>query len=180
MQLREVSLYAADAFPRGWRKIATLLGDVPAIDPTIFRHDGLWWLFATVGGDSKLFAWHASNLFGPWRPHARNPIKTDISSARPGGMPFVYRGTLYRPAQDCSETYGGRVVFNRVISLSPTSFFEEAAAVLSPDRHGPFPAGLHTVCAAGVMTVIDGKRMLLRPPEVYLRTVVRAVTGGGR
>ncbi len=36
----------------------------------------------------------------PWVAHARNPVKTDARSARPGGTPFVVDGVLYRPGQD--------------------------------------------------------------------------------
>ena len=40
-------------------------------------------------------------------------VKTDVRSARPAGTPFVYQGELYRPAQDCSRTYGGSIVIHR-------------------------------------------------------------------
>ncbi|HYZ82204.1 MAG TPA: glycosyltransferase, partial [Solirubrobacteraceae bacterium] len=172
VQAREVALYGTDTFPRGWRKLATLLEGVAAVDPTLFEHDGRWWLFATLadeGQDLKLFAWHAPELFGPWQPHARNPVKTDIGSARPAGATFVHEGSLYRPAQDCSKAYGGRVVLNRVDELSPTRFSETAVAVAGPDPEGPFPAGLHTICGAGDLTVIDGKRLIGRPPDVFVR-----------
>ncbi len=180
VQAREVGLYRAESFPRGWRKVATLLEGVAAVDPTVFRHGDKWWLFATLadqGPDLKLFAWHAEQLLGPWWPHARNPIKIDIGSARPAGPPFVHGASLYRPSQDASETYGGRVVFNRVTSLSSTTFSEEAVATLSPDRCGMFPGGVHTVSPVGEVTVIDGKRLVLRPPGVLLRALGSRVSG---
>jgi hypothetical protein len=176
VEAREVALYAAASFPRGWSRAATLVEDVQAVDPTIFRHDGRWWLFATLrdrGEDSHLFAWHAQELLGPWLTHERNPVKVDVGSARPAGPPFVHGGRLYRPAQDCSGAYGRRVVFNRVDCLSPSSFREVVVGTASPDRSGPFPAGLHTVSGAGDLTLIDGKRLVARPPGVYVRALAR-------
>lgn len=156
-----VTVYRADAFPHRWEAAATIECGARPVDPTLFRHEGRWWLFCTDrehDSHTKLFAWHAGALAGPWLPHAQNPLKTDVRSSRPAGTPFVHEGVLYRPAQDCSRTYGGAVVINRVLRLSPTEFAEEPAAVLSPDPDGPFPDGMHTVSAAGARTLVDGKR----------------------
>jgi len=68
-------------------------------------------LFFTDADDgplTKLRVWFADDLLGSWCPHPGNPVKPDIRSARPAGTPFVHDGALYRPAQDCSRTYGAR------------------------------------------------------------------------
>ena len=117
--------------------------------------------------DAKLFIFHSYELHGPWEPHAVNPVKCDLRSSRPGGTPFMGEdGALYRPAQDCSRVYGGAVVINRVTRLTPDEFQEEAAAHLRADRAGPCPDGLHTLSAAGNLTLIDGKRHELVPLAV--------------
>lgn len=160
-EAREVSLHRAVEFPEKWQKVATLVEGVAAVDPTVFRHEGWWWLFCTDGdgGDqTKLHAWHARDLPGPWSPHAANPLKTDIRSSRPAGTPFVHDGRLYRPAQDGSRAYGGAVALNRVLRLTPTEFEEELVTVVKPDPRGPYPDGLHTISAAGDLTLIDGSR----------------------
>jgi hypothetical protein len=165
-QAREISLFRAGPTLRDWSKVATLVKDFPAVDSTIFRHEGRWWLFCTsqdAGPNSTLFAWHADELTGPWTPHRANPLKTDIRSGRPAGTPFVHDGRLYRPAQDCSTGYGAAVVFNRVLTLTPEDFSEEVAAVLKPDPYGPYPSGLHTVCVLKEHTVIDGARRMFIP-----------------
>ncbi len=87
-----------------------------------------------------------------------NPVKSDVRSARPGGTPFYHEGALYRPAQDCSKTGGGKTVINRIKRLSPSSFDEEAVAVVEPDPTGPYPEGLHTISKVGDFTLVDGKR----------------------
>lgn len=160
-QSGEVVLFEAGWDRRKWTKVATLIEGAPIIDPTIFQHDGRWWLFGTradAGDNCKLFGWHADELTGPWEPHAANPLKTDIRSSRPAGPPFVNEGKLYRPAQDCSTGYGAAVTVNRVTTLTPDRFEEEAVSRVAPDAMGRYPTGLHTLCGAGGRTIIDGSR----------------------
>ena len=160
-EAREVGLYAAKQFPEKWEKAATLVRDYAAVDSTVFEYEGRWWLLATDDDDGpnhKLKAWYAPHLLGPWTPHAANPIKVDIRSARPAGTPFMHESHLYRPSQDCSVTYGGRIVLNRVMRLTPTEFEEEQIAVIEPYKDSAYPDGLHTVSAVGDVTIIDGMK----------------------
>jgi len=162
-QTRELSLYRAQTFPCDWIRVGTLLADFPAVDATIFQHEGRWWL--TCGdehlahGLDRLFIWHADDPRGPWVPHEKNPVKIDVSSSRSAGTPFTHNGNLYRPAQDCSQTYGGRVVLNRIVKLTRTEFQEEVVSFVDPDSRGPYPDGLHTVSSAQDITFVDGKRL---------------------
>lgn len=160
-EANEVSLYRADEFPFRWTKAATLISNFSGIDSTVFQYEGRWWLFATDlkdGFNLKLKAWYALDLMGPWMPHNGNPVKTDVRSARPAGTPFLHDGHLYRPSQDCSRSYGGRVVINRVIKLTPTEFEEEQAAIVGPYGNSLYSDGFHTISAVGGMTAVDGKR----------------------
>jgi len=166
-QALEVSLYRAKQLPCDWVKIATLIRDFPASDSTVFEHDGYWWLACSVEWDD-LFLWCAPDFLGPWRQHANNPVKKDIRSSRSAGTPFMHDGELYRPAQDCSRTYGGRIVLNRVKILTPTEFEEEEAGAIEPYSQGPYPDGLHTVSKVGDVTLVDGKR------HVFIRSAFRS------
>lgn len=160
-QLREIILYKAMDFPSRWRRTATLVSRFAGLDSTIFEHDGRWWLAsAELGVDRlyRLYLWHAKKPIGPWIAHAANPVKADSFSSRPAGTPFLHEGCLYRPAQDCSRTYGGRIIINRVVKLTPTVFEEKTAAIVEPSSNGPYPDGLHTISAVGNLTVVDGKR----------------------
>lgn len=159
-QAREIRLYRAKSFPLEWEMVSTLVDNFAAIDPTIFQFEDLWWLFCCEydgGSYDRLFVWYAQNLFGPWTPHSANPVKKDLRSSRPGGTPFIYGGCLYRPAQDCSSTYGARIVINRVTKLTPTQFEEETEAVVEPYADSDYPHGLHTLSSAGSATLLDGK-----------------------
>ena len=158
---QEVSLYEAKEFPNSWVKVATLIKDFSGMDSTLFQYEGRWWLLATDQNDGpfyKLKVWYAPDLLGPWKPHAANPVKVDIRSARPAGIPFVHNGQLYRPSQDCSEVYGGKIILNRIIRLTPTEFKEEQVAVIEPYKNSPYPDGLHTISAVGDMTIIDAAK----------------------
>jgi hypothetical protein len=136
---------------------------------------------AQKGDTSELHLWYSSSAQGPWQAHPDNPVKIDVRSARPGGTPFYADGVLYRPAQDCSRVYGGRIVINRVTTLTPTAFHEEPAATVDPDPAGPYPAGLHTLSAVGDVTLLDAKRMVFVPEAFrrvlghFVRVVLRRV-----
>ncbi len=168
----EVALYEVERFPDRWRRVATLISGLPLIDVTPFRYDHRWWLAASLpsprGANCELHLYYADALAGPWQPHAANPVKVDVRSARPGGTPFWKDGVFYRPAQDCSATYGRRVVINRVVRLTTLTFEEEPAAVVDPPITGAYTAGLHTISALGEgRTLIDAKRHIFVPQECW-------------
>ena len=157
----EIALYRAAHFPDRWEKCATLVAGVGGVDSSLVRFGGRWWMFTgdiADGADFKLRIWYADDLFGPWRPHAANPVKIDVRSSRGAGTPFVVDGVLYRPSQDCSQTYGGRVIVNRIVKLTPTEFDEERARIVDPEAGGPYRFGLHTLSRFGEWTLIDGKQ----------------------
>jgi len=170
-QSRRVSLYVLDGEQRQWRLVRPIIEDFAAVDSTILQHDGLWWLWCTNAEDepdSKLLLWYACDLLGPWRPHPANPVKVDARSSRPAGRPFLSEGNLYRPAQDCSRTYGGAITINRITRLSLTEFCEEPVVHIEPwDRR--YRSGIHTLVGDGSLTVLDGKRMVIAPALVLRR-----------
>ena len=168
---REVALYEKTA-DGGWQRSAVLLEDIAAVDATVFRHEGRWWMMLTdlsFHRNGTLSAFHADRLTGPWRPHANNPIKSDVRSSRPGGPLFEHEGGLYRPAQDCSKSYGWRLAINRVLELTPTAFAEETLGWREHGPAGPCPQGFHTLVGAGPFTLVDGKRMELSLAMAWLR-----------
>lgn len=176
---RECVLYRIDAQGR-WHAPVTLLDNVAAADPALFRHDGRWWLAITdadQGVHDNLCLFHAEQLTGAWQPHAANPVKVDRGGARMAGRFFVHEGRLYRPGQDCSSTYGGAVVLFRVDELTPLRFRESPVRRLAPDPHGPLPSGLHHVSAWGERTLVDGKRLIVSPAALARKLRARWRTG---
>ena len=160
-QANEIRLYRAIEFPQRWEQVATLVRGIAALDSTVFLHEGRWWLLCTDqadGSNSKLHIFHAPELMGQWEPHALNPVKTDIRSSRPAGTPFIHDGSLFRPTQDSSESYGGAVTITRIDELSPTRFSEQIVSRVLPVAPGPYPDGIHTLSGVGNRTVVDGRR----------------------
>lgn len=156
----QIVLYRRNYSEEAFMEETVLLSGIEAVDPTIFSHNGLWWLLFTTKkfSTTHLFVYYAEKITGPFLPHLRNPVKIDIRSARPGGFPFYYEGNLYRPAQDCSLTYGGSIVINRIVRLTPDEFTEEIVNRIGPVKGTPFDKGLHTLSGVGNFTLIDGKK----------------------
>lgn len=161
----EVVLYKAEESPFQWQAISTLVEE-PLLDPTLLKYNGYWWLFGTMQGyydNEKLFLWYSKELTYGWKKHPGCPVKCDVRSSRPGGRPFVYQNTLYRPAQDCSQTYGGGVAINRILHLTPTNFEEETVTRIQPDPESAYPNGLHTLVEWGERTLVDAKQQAFIP-----------------
>jgi hypothetical protein len=155
-----LDIYSYDPDTQSLTYLTSLLMGIAAVDATLCNHNGFWWLFFTKKGNTntELHIWYSDKIFGTYRPHANNPVKTDIRSARPAGPLFEHENALYRPSQDCSRTYGGRVSINRIAELTPTAFDEEFVSNVTPFGLHKWKTGLHNLCAAGNFTIIDGKR----------------------
>jgi len=155
----KVMLYRADSFPCHWIEESVLIDNFHAIDPTLIFYNDYWWLFCTdLLGDcnAELYLWYSKKLTGPYQSHPSNPVKVDVRSSRPAGTPFIHEEILYRPAQDCSETYGGAVVINQVHEITKSRFREEVL-IYQPPPGESFNAGFHTLASVGDITLIDGK-----------------------
>lgn len=184
-----LTLYRCEAFPDRWTPAAVIALDAVPIDATPLFHDGLWWLFYAPAGTrlekvSCLHAAFAERLTGPWTPHPLNPVRRDIASARPGGTPVIQDGAVVLPVQDCTRTYGGAIRALRIHELTPDRFAAEAGAAIGPPRRfAPFTAGLHTLAAAGPVTLIDAKRSLVSAASLGLdlrRAAGKVMRSGSR
>ena len=156
-----IRLYRAVSFPTSWVLDRVLVSNFSGVNPTVLRHEDRWWLFATDSRDqdeTNLHVFYSDDLFGPWRAHRLNPVKTDLAGSRPAGMPFISDGRLLRPAQDGTTCRSGTIVLNHVRHLTPDAFLEEPVEFIRPDPAGPYPKGIRTVNGIAGLTVIDGKR----------------------
>lgn len=159
----KLTLYRAIRFPDMWQPVATLLEE-PAIDASVVAHGGRWWMFYALPGDDQRamrelhVAW-ADTLTGPWQPHPANPVRVAIDSARPGGLPFLHQRALHLPVQDCAGTYGAALNVLKIDDLTPDRFAASLVGRFEPGLHPGYPHGLHTLAAAGDVTLIDVKRL---------------------
>jgi hypothetical protein len=161
-----IELYRAVRFPDRWEPEAVLVEGISAADPTILRVDDRLWLFVTVAEPGRdawedLFVFSARSLEGPWVPHPRNPVVSDVRSARPAGRPFLRDGAIIRPAQDCSREYGWRIAWRRIDVLSPTDYAETTIGHVDPVG-APGLTRTHCYDAAGSVQVLDGYRSVAR------------------
>lgn len=169
-QNETVEVYRCVSFPLEWELCKVVMQGVRVADSTLMEVSGRWWMFANLAVDGarnwdELHVFHAPSPLGPWVAHRRNPVKSDVRSARPAGRLFESGGELYRPAQDCSERYGYAVSVQRVIRLDPWEYREEEVERILP-RQIPGAIGIHTLNRVGNLTVLDA---LVRVPRVGWR-----------
>jgi hypothetical protein len=156
---KTVQLYHAVKAPYEWSLERVLFTDVRLVDATVVEIDGRWWMFAGAvsrGGSrcDELNLYYADSPLGPWCPHRRNPVISNVRHARPAGRPFQVGHMWYRPAQDCSHRYGWGVTLRRIVRLDPSEFVEETVTTLTPHWHRSVLA-THTVNAVNGLTLID-------------------------
>lgn len=153
-----LDVYRADPFPHRWVPAFRLL-DEEVHDATLAVHAGAFYLFASQrslesSSWDALNIYHAENLEGPWRPLSANPVLIDARESRPAGSLYHRDGVLWRPAQNCTASYGSSLSLARVIRLDADGFAQELAADLRipgrPAGHGP-----HTINWADGLEVLD-------------------------
>jgi hypothetical protein len=130
LDAQEVRLYRSGNFPFDWKFKHTLLSGQYA-DPTIFRHDDRWWLFAcdTPHEHRSLRLFSASDFAEPWEEHPSSPIIADKrSQSRPAGRVLSHAGRTVRFAQDCEDQYGNRVWAFEITQLTQDAYREMPAS----------------------------------------------------
>jgi len=162
-----IELYRCTHFPDQWEFSKTLISNIYAVDSTLLKTEGKWWLFANIkekGGSSwdTLHLYYADHpLSDQWTSHPLNPIVKDIHSARPAGRIFSHNGNLIRPSQDCSIRYGYATNFNHIVTLTETDYAEIREQTFRPPAKGGILA-THTFNDTAGLTVIDAKRRRLK------------------
>jgi hypothetical protein len=155
---RTVEIYRCEEFPAKWRLERVLMRDVCCADATLHREGERWFMFANAarpGEDinDELHLFTADHLLGDWKPHRRNPVKSDVRSARPAGRLFRQGSRLFRPGQIGTPVYGAGIALHRVTRLTPEEFREEEDCRIYPRDAGML--GIHTWNRAGDLTVTD-------------------------
>ena len=162
-QDRAVHLYVADDFPRGWRRVSTLVRGAYA-DATLVRHDERWWMFAQRGLD-ELCLFSSAQLESGWAPHEASPLwPGNRRRTRPGGRVLVEDGHLIRLAQDGWPSYGHSLRAFEIQQLSLSAYSERelpGSPILRPGRAGWNAVGMHHLDAirrddGQWLAVVDG------------------------
>ena len=83
--------------PWRWEYFQTVMDGVYLVDGTLFEYNGRFWLFGAIrveGGSShdELYLFSGPSPFGPFTPHPKNPVVSDVRRARPAGRIFFDGG----------------------------------------------------------------------------------------
>jgi hypothetical protein len=148
--------------------------NLPIIDPTILKFDNKYWLFGTMLGDtlnSDLHIFYADDLFGPYHPHAGNPVKKCLDGSRPAGNFIEVDGIIYRPTQNCSNYYGESITITKITELSTSTFSEEEYMVIGANRDDEFNYGIHTINVVDDIIIVDGQKSYFQPVQQLGRKI---------
>jgi hypothetical protein len=152
-----IRLYKAEDFPYKWTFAGNLLEGKDFVDSTIFRYNGMWWMFTTTTSSDTLYLYYAQNLKGDWQEHPLSPvIKGDANIARPGGSVVQDGDRLYRITQDDEPRYGNQLWAFEITKLSTTEYEEIQVPnpILTASGKGWNEFGMHHM---NVHKLEDGK-----------------------
>ncbi len=155
------------------------ISELPLLDGTILKENGLYWLFATLldeGALSQLRIYYSDNLFGPYTAHPQNPVRDNLDGTRPAGAFIRVDGKIYRPSQNCANYYGESLTIHQVKKLTVTEYEEEEYMVIEPEKKSEYNFGIHTINVAGKYVVIDGQKGHFQPFMQSVRKVVHFFT----
>lgn len=130
------------------------------VDATLHEHYGLFWLFCSPQEQSneELHLFFSNSLLGEYTAHPLNPVKVDISGARPGGNLFIdEENRLIRPSQNSIKTYGGSISLNHITDLTTTTYKEETVGAITPNKESLYSSALHTLSFVNEQAILDGK-----------------------
>lgn len=153
-----VDLYRAVKYPDKWELDRRLLDGVPGCDATIIPFDGKYFMILTAARrlgttwDTQRI-YYADTPLGPWTEIDGGLTHIDCSNARPAGAAISVGGRLLRPAQDCSQGYGGSMTVMDVQRLSPSGCHEIPVATIKVAGGGHFCT--HTYSKNQKFEVID-------------------------
>lgn len=158
---KTIEIYKCTNFPYKWDFHKVLINNIKAVDTTILKHNGKYWLFCNVVENSgassydELFLFYSDSLLeSEFVPHPQNPIVSDAKTARPAGNIFEYKGKLFRPAQNCTKVYGYGMQIKEIITLTETEYEEKHIQSIYPNWEKDLIA-THTLNHINKLTVID-------------------------
>lgn len=117
----ELAVYTFEDFPFKLKKdIILLKGNY--FDSIIYHKNGLWWLFATSEKGLELF--YSKSLYSIFQTHPIGVVSSNPSNCRSGGGLIEWNGRLFRPAQNCTQSYGGNLGIMEIMSMTENSYAE--------------------------------------------------------
>ncbi len=162
-QNNTIELFECVNFPLEWKLNKLIKSDICAVDSTIIKKDGLYWMFSNIkenkGASShdELFLFYADSLTSDnWISHPQNPLVSDVRGARPAGNIINESGKLFRVAQNCSNHYGYGMQIAEIIELNKDTYFEKIVSSIHPDFNKDV-ISTHTYNVIGNKAIIDAQ-----------------------
>ncbi|MDZ8050460.1 MAG: hypothetical protein RMX68_010080 [Aulosira sp. ZfuVER01] len=149
-QASSVRLYKATSFPTQWSFVATLLDKNDFVDPSIFQHNDMWWLFTATSADRNILRlYYSQEITGPWIEHPKSPvIKGNKTIARPAGRVVIFDDQIIRYTQDCERVYGKQVRAFKITELTTTHYEEKEVKenpIIKASGSGWNKVGMHHI-----------------------------------
>src|SRR5215510_9371487 len=158
-----IRLYKCERPPDTWKLERILIENIRAIDPTIQRHDGKYWMFANLAepgasDNDELHLFFADSLYSNWTAHPKNPVVSDVRCARPAGALFFDQGRLHRVSQNSAVGYGHSMTVHVIEELSVTGYREAVLRQILRDWLPGRSSCTHTLNKSDRYVVTDGSR----------------------
>ena len=159
---KSIRLYKCIDFPTKWEYQKDIFKDINATDSMIFYHNSIWWIFFTTSitgknYNSHLVAYYTKSdpINGKWTPHKKNPLISDSTIARNGGILGLDRGVVIRARQRQSfNIYGASLSLAEITELTPELFNEKEICQILPNFL-PDIKGIHQIDSNEKYTVYD-------------------------
>jgi hypothetical protein len=162
-QNNTIELFECVNFPLEWKLKKLINSNVCAVDSTIIKRDGLYWMFSNIkenknaSSHDELFLFYAESLTSDnWVAHPQNPIVSDVRGARPAGNIINENGKLFRVAQNCSNHYGYGMQIAEIIQLDKDVYKEKVVNSIHPDFNKDV-ISTHTYNVIGNKAIIDAQ-----------------------
>lgn len=143
--------------------------ELPLRDSTIIKHNNKYWIFGTLsdnGIDYKLYVYSSDSLLGTYKPHPANPIKNGLDGTRSAGNFIIVDGIIYRPTQNCKNSYGESITVNKIIEINETVISEEPYMTIqlnTENINNHRISTIHTINVLNDTIVVDGKLSIFSP-----------------
>lgn len=176
-QNNKLSCYEYDPKNETMRFLKDII-DLPLRDSTIIKYNNKYWIFGTMsdnGLDYELHVYYSDNLLGTYNPHPANPIKNGLDGTRSAGNFITIDGIIYRPTQNCQNSYGESITINRITEISETNISEEPYMTiqLNPEnKNNRRISTIHTINIFKNTIVVDGQISIFSPLQQVKNSIM--------
>ncbi len=159
---KNLILYQIDTINLETIFIKEIFSHHEAINPTLFFYNNIYWLFYTKSDqpNSHLYLAYSQSLQENFMLHPQNPIKVSKVSTRPAGNIFMINNKIYRPAQNCLNSYSESIVINEITHLNSQFFSEQEVAKINNKHLNKYNLGINTIAKTTLnnknYTLVDG------------------------